>query len=124
MWDEANEEWVMRQSGVMVELPKLSSSVFIGRTKEGFSMNKVMVGYHGWTHERAPVSDAMIPILADGIKWLGYLPDERPELERRAGTAIRIRASRGSRRTSTSKSRACRGCRYARISRIRCCISA
>ena len=75
MWDEANEEWVMRQSGVMVELPKLSSSVFIGRTKEGFSMNKVMVGYHGWTHERAPVSDAMIPILADGIKWLGYLPD-------------------------------------------------
>jgi phosphate-selective porin OprO and OprP len=75
MWDDANEEWVMRQSGVMVELPKLSSSVFIGRTKEGFSMNKVMVGYHGWTHERAPVSDAMIPILADGIKWLGYLPD-------------------------------------------------
>jgi phosphate-selective porin OprO/OprP len=74
MWDDANEEWVMRQSGVMVELPKLSSSVFIGRTKEGFSMNKVMVGYHGWTHERAPVSDAMIPILADGIKWLGYLP--------------------------------------------------
>ncbi len=75
MWDEANEKWVMRQSGVMVALPKLSSSVFIGRTKEGFSMNKVMVGYHGWTHERAPVSDAMIPILADGIKWLGYLPD-------------------------------------------------
>jgi phosphate-selective porin OprO and OprP len=74
MWDEANEEWVMRQSGVMVELPKLSSSVFIGRSKEGFSMNKVMVGYHGWTHERAPVSDAMIPILADGVKWLGYLP--------------------------------------------------
>jgi phosphate-selective porin OprO and OprP len=75
MWDEANEKWVMRQSGVMVELPKLMSNVFIGRTKEGFSMNKVMVGYHGWTHERAPVSDAMIPILADGIKWLGYLPD-------------------------------------------------
>jgi phosphate-selective porin OprO and OprP len=74
MWDDANEEWVMRQSGVMVELPKLSSSVFIGRSKEGFSMNKVMVGYHGWTHERAPVSDAMIPILADGVKWLGYLP--------------------------------------------------
>jgi phosphate-selective porin OprO/OprP len=74
MWDEANERWALRQSGVMVELPKLSSEVFIGRTKEGFSLNKVMVGYHGWTHERAPVSDAMIPILADGIKWLGYLP--------------------------------------------------
>jgi phosphate-selective porin OprO/OprP len=75
MWDEANERWAMRQSGVMVGLPKLKSDVFIGRTKEGFSLNKVMVGYHGWTHERAPVSDAMIPILADGIKWLGYLPD-------------------------------------------------
>jgi len=75
MWDEANERWAMRQSGVMIGLPKLKSDVFIGRTKEGFSLNKVMVGYHGWTHERAPVSDAMIPILADGIKWLGYLPD-------------------------------------------------
>ena len=74
MWDAANERWAIRQTGVMVELPRLSSSVFIGRTKEGFSLNKVMVGYHGWTHERAPVNDAMIPILADGIKWLGYLP--------------------------------------------------
>jgi len=74
MWDEANERWAMRQSGVMIGLPKISSEVFIGRTKEGFSLNKVMVGYHGWTHERAPVSDAMIPILADGVKWLGYLP--------------------------------------------------
>src|SRR5688572_7475912 len=63
MWDAANERWAMRQTGVMVELPRLSSEVFVGRTKEGFSLNKVMVGYHGWTHERAPVSDAMIPIL-------------------------------------------------------------
>jgi phosphate-selective porin OprO/OprP len=74
MWDEANEKWTFRQSGVMLELPKISSNLFIGRTKSGFSMNKVMVGYHGWTHERAPASDAMLPILADGIKWLGYLP--------------------------------------------------
>jgi phosphate-selective porin OprO/OprP len=74
MWDEANERWAMRQTGLMVELPKLSSNLFIGRTKNGFSMNKVMVGYYGWTHERAPASDAMLPILADGIKWLGYLP--------------------------------------------------
>jgi phosphate-selective porin OprO/OprP len=74
MWDAANERWAMRQTGVMTQLPKLSSSVFVGRTKEGFSLNKVMVGTTGWTHERAPVSDAMIPILADGVKWLGYLP--------------------------------------------------
>ena len=75
MWDEANEKWAMRQTGVMLGLPKLSSELFIGRTKSGFSMNKVMVGYYGWTHERATASDAMLPILADGIKWMGYLPE-------------------------------------------------
>jgi phosphate-selective porin OprO and OprP len=74
MWDEANERWALRQTGIMLGLPKISSELFIGRTKSGFSMNKVMVGYYGWTHERAPASDAMLPILADGIKWMGYLP--------------------------------------------------
>ena len=74
MYDGAAERWAWRQTGVMVDLPKGSSQVFIGRSKEGFSLNKVMVGTQGWGHERAPVSDAMIPILADGVKWLGYLP--------------------------------------------------
>jgi len=74
MWDQANERWAYRQTGLMLELPKISSNLFVGRTKSGFSMNKVMVGYYGWTHERAPASDAMLPILADGIKWMGYLP--------------------------------------------------
>ena len=41
------------------------------------SMNKVMTGYDGWTMERATMSDASIPILADGVKWLGYLPKPR-----------------------------------------------
>jgi hypothetical protein len=27
--------------------------IFVGRTKEGFSLNKVMIGYGGWTNERA-----------------------------------------------------------------------
>ena len=35
-----------------------------------------MSGYAGWTLERAPINDATIPILADGIKWLGYLPKQ------------------------------------------------
>ena len=74
MYDGAAERWAWRQTGVMVDLPKGSSQVFIGRSKEGFSLNKVMVGVQGWGHERAPVSDAMIPILADGVKWMGYLP--------------------------------------------------
>jgi phosphate-selective porin OprO and OprP len=33
-----------------------------------------MVGYAGWTMERATIGDATIPILADGVKWLGYAP--------------------------------------------------
>lgn len=62
----------MRQTGVMVAVPELSGSVFVGRTKEGFSMVKIMTGYFGWTMERSTMNDATIPILADGIKWLGY----------------------------------------------------
>ena len=48
--------------------------MFVGRTKEGVSLNKVMIGYAGWTMERAPMNDATLPILADGVKWLGCLP--------------------------------------------------
>ena len=48
--------------------------IFLGRTKEGFSTNKLMVGYHGWTIERAAINDAFLPILADGIKWTGTIP--------------------------------------------------
>jgi phosphate-selective porin OprO/OprP len=61
----------------MIEMPELSGHIFVGRTKEGFSLNKVMVGYAGWTLERATITDATIPILADGIKWLGYAPKKR-----------------------------------------------
>ena len=67
----------MRESGVMVDVPELKGNIFVGRTKEGFSLNKVMVGYAGWTMERSTMSDASIPILADGIKWLGYSPNHR-----------------------------------------------
>jgi phosphate-selective porin OprO and OprP len=74
MYDFTNEEWVFRQTGLMFSVPKVAGHFFVGRTKEGFSMNKVMVGYGGWTMERAPINDATLPILADGIKWLGYAP--------------------------------------------------
>jgi phosphate-selective porin OprO/OprP len=36
----------------MVDVPELWGRLFIGRTKEGISMNKIMVGYYGWTMER------------------------------------------------------------------------
>ena len=71
MYDGPNHAWYIRQTGVMVAVPKLWGNIFIGRSKEGFSLNKVMVGYDGWTMERSTMSDATIPILADGFKWLG-----------------------------------------------------
>ena len=74
MYDGPNHQWLMRQTGVMIAVPELWGNFFIGRSKEGFSLNKVMVGYDGWTMERATINDASIPILADGIKWLGYSP--------------------------------------------------
>ena len=75
MYDKAKETWRFRQTGFMVEVRKAHGSVFIGRTKEGFSTSKIMVGYQGWTNERATINDAMIPILADGIKWSGTIPN-------------------------------------------------
>jgi phosphate-selective porin OprO/OprP len=74
MYDYGNKEWVFRQTGLMFSVPRLWGHIFVGRTKEGISLNKVMVGYSGWTMERAPMNDASIPILADGVKWLGYAP--------------------------------------------------
>ena len=77
MYDWAAEKWVMRQTQVMVSVPEMWGDISVGRTKEGFSLNKVMIGYAGWTMERQPINDAALPILADGIKWLGYLPKAR-----------------------------------------------
>jgi len=74
MYDKANDKWRFRQTGLMLEIRKAYGSVFVGRTKEGFSTSKIMVGYQGWTNERATINDAMIPILADGIKWSGSIP--------------------------------------------------
>ena len=74
MYDAPSHSWFIRQTGVMIAVPKLWGNIFIGRSKEGFSLNKVMVGYDGWTMERSTMSDATIPLLADGFKWLGYTP--------------------------------------------------
>jgi phosphate-selective porin OprO/OprP len=78
MWDGADEQWRFRQTGFQIGVPELSGRFFLGRTKEGYSNIKVMVGYHGWTIERSPALDAFVPILADGIKYMGYY--ERPRI--------------------------------------------
>jgi phosphate-selective porin OprO/OprP len=77
MYDGALKEWHFRQTGLMVDVPEISSSFFVGRTKEGFSQYKVMVGYDIWTIERSPFLDAFVPILGDGIKWTVHAPKQR-----------------------------------------------
>jgi phosphate-selective porin OprO/OprP len=74
MYDKGTDTWRFRQTGFMAEVPELYGSIFVGRTKEGFSTSKIMVGYQGWTMERSAANDALVPILADGIKWSGYAP--------------------------------------------------
>jgi len=56
MYDGAKKEWFFRQTGLMVDVPELSGDIFIGRTKEGFSTNKIMVGYFTWTCRRRNLS--------------------------------------------------------------------
>lgn len=75
MYDGPTDSWLFRETGILVAVPELRGHLFIGRTKEGFSLNKVMTGYAGWTMERATMSDATIPILGDGVKWLGHVPE-------------------------------------------------
>ena len=74
MYDGVEDAWHFRQTGVQVDVPELSGRFFLGRTKEGFSQYKVMVGYLIWGIERSQSVDAFIPILADGIKYMGYYP--------------------------------------------------
>ncbi len=69
--------WRFRQTGIQIGFPEAKGRLFIGRTKEGYSLIKVMTGYHPWTQERSPGLDAFVPILADGLKWMGYFPKKR-----------------------------------------------
>lgn len=76
MYDGGTDRWFWRETGIMIGVPELWGNIFVGRTKEGFSLNKVMNAAAGWGHERQIAID-VIPILADGVKWLGYLPKQR-----------------------------------------------
>ncbi len=56
MYDGADDSWRFRKTGVQIDVPELSGRFFIGRDKEGYSMVKVMVGYHPSAIERARLS--------------------------------------------------------------------
>ncbi|HET8692271.1 MAG TPA: porin [Steroidobacteraceae bacterium] len=77
MYDPAPEKktWFWRQTGIYIDMPEWGGDIFVGRTKEGISMNKMMVGYNGWTNERATANDSFLPILADGIQVRGSVAD-------------------------------------------------
>ena len=76
MFDGDNREWLVRETGLVFTLKKINSQVYIGRTKEGFSMPKIMNGHSPWTMERQMALD-LIPIMADGIRLYTYLPKSR-----------------------------------------------
>ena len=73
MYDGNQKAWMMRESGLTIGLPEINSSLFLGRTKEGYSMIKVMNGHSPWGYERMMALD-VIPILADGAKLFGFSP--------------------------------------------------
>src|SRR4051812_40575895 len=75
MYDGQTHSWLLRETGVMINFPKIDGYIFVGRTKEGYSLVKVMNGHSIWGLER-PMHVDIIPILADGIKYLGYLPKQ------------------------------------------------
>jgi len=77
MYDAKDDEWRFRKSGFLIGVPELAGQFFIGRDKEGYSMVKVMNGYHPWGMERSPGMDAFIPILADGVRYMGYYAGPR-----------------------------------------------
>jgi phosphate-selective porin OprO and OprP len=77
MYDGADDSWRFRQTGIQIDVPEVSGRFFLGRTKEGYSQTKVMVGYFIMGVERSQTLDAFVPILADGIKYMGYFPKPR-----------------------------------------------
>ncbi len=65
MYDGDTKVWLVRESGLTIGVPELKGHIFVGRTKEGFSMIKVMNGHSGIANERQMALDP-IPILTDG----------------------------------------------------------
>ena len=76
MYDGDLNQWMIRETGITIGVPEWAGHIFIGRTKEGYSMVKVMNGHSPWTAERQMALD-VIPILADGIKYYGSLQKSR-----------------------------------------------
>lgn len=77
MFDGAQNEWTFRETGLLISVPELSGKIFVGRSKEGYSFNKVQNGYSCPGIERQPSLD-LIPIMTDGVRYYGDL--KKPNL--------------------------------------------
>ena len=75
-YDGNTGTWRIRETGVQVKMPELSGYIFFGRTKEGYSLQKIQNGFTLWRFERPMIQD-LVPILADGVKYSGYFPKQR-----------------------------------------------
>ena len=76
MYDGSENALTIRETGLLIGLPEISGNVFIGRSKEGYSLNKDQNGYSCYANERQMSLD-LISIMADGIRVYGYLPKPR-----------------------------------------------
>src|SRR5436190_5000846 len=76
MWDGDKNTWMVRETGINIGVPELKGNFFIGRTKEGFSMIKVMNRHSPWGYESQMALD-VIPILADSIMYMRFYPKSR-----------------------------------------------
>jgi phosphate-selective porin OprO and OprP len=76
MYDGDKKVWMLRETGLTIGAPELKGNFFVGRTKVGFSTPKIMNGHSPWMNERQMAADP-IPILGDGIKYMGYYPKSR-----------------------------------------------
>lgn len=76
MYDGANDAWTFRETDLTIGLPEIYGEVLIGRQKEGYSFNKVQNGYSCWGNERQMSLDPIM-IMADGIRFTGYIPKPR-----------------------------------------------
>ena len=75
-YDGNTGTWRIRETGVQFKMPELSGYIFVGRTKEGYSMQKIQNGFTLWRFERPMIQD-LVPILGDGIKYSGFFPKQR-----------------------------------------------
>ena len=76
MYDGAEDSWTFRETGLLIGVPELKGHIFLGRSKEGYSLYKVQNGYSTWGNERQMSLD-LIPIMTDGIHFYGYAPGPR-----------------------------------------------